>query len=312
MTNPVVELIHERVRAGSAPGSRRDAAVLGLCIEGGAMRGVVSAGMVAGLEQLTLLPVFDLVIGSSAGAANGAYLVAGQATVGSTIYYENINNRSFIDSRRMAIGRPVVDLDFLVRDVMTRQKPLDTGAILRSPIPLVIVASTVDTGESEALRDYPGADDLLGCIRASATMPILAGPPCTHRGGRYWDGSLTEPVPIDTAARLGCTHVLALLTRPAGAGRPTLSFFQRRVILPRIRRTSPALAARFARQDEEYRQMMARLESQKTDAAPQVFALRPSGPLIANLERRHATLVDGARQGLSAVFSVFATRARVE
>jgi hypothetical protein len=53
---------------------------------------------------------------------------ADQATVGSTIHYENINNRSFIDSRRMAIGRPVVDLDFLVRDVMTRQKPLDTGA----------------------------------------------------------------------------------------------------------------------------------------------------------------------------------------
>jgi predicted patatin/cPLA2 family phospholipase len=305
MTNPVVELIQARVTAGSVPGARTDGALLGLCIEGGAMRGVVSAGMGAAIEQLHLLHAFDVVIGASAGAANGAYLVAGRATIGATIYYENINKRSFIDGRRALARRPVVDLALLVGDVMTRQKPLDTAAILRSPIPLVIVASNVETGEGDVLRDWSDGADLLGCIRASATMPILAGPPYAHRGNRYWDGSLTQPVPLDTAARLGCTHVLALLTRPAGVGRPALSFFQRRVILPRIRRVSPPLADRFARQRDEYSRLMARLDSRQPQDGPQVFALRPAGPPVGNLERRHAVLVDGARQGFSAVRDAF-------
>ena len=138
MTDPVVDLVRARVVAGSVPGARADAARLALCIEGGAMRGVVSAGMISAIEQLRLLSAFDLVIGSSAGAANGAYLVAGMGTFGSTIYYENINNRSFADIRRALARRPVVDLDFLVRDVMVRQKPLDTTAILGSPIPLAL------------------------------------------------------------------------------------------------------------------------------------------------------------------------------
>lgn len=303
MTHPVVELIRQRARSGSAPRARTDGATLGLCVEGGAMRGVVSAGMVAGIEQLNLLNVFDVVVGCSAGAANAAYLVAGRATAGATIYHTKINNRSFIDATRALRARPAVSLAFLVDDVMRRQEPLDTDAILRSPVPLFIVASNVDTGESDSLGNYADGDDILGCIRASATMPVIAGPPWVHRGRRYWDGSLTEPVPVRTAARLGCTHVLALLTRPAGVGRPPLSWFQRRVILPRIRRVSPPLATRFMRQREDYSELMATLDVTDSRTTPIVFALRPPLPPIHNLERRRAVLAAGAQQGLSAIFS---------
>ncbi len=306
MNSPVLELVRARILAGSMPGARSDAARLALCIEGGAMRGVVSAGMIAAVEQLRLLQAFDVVIGSSAGAANGAYLVAGVGTVGATIYFENINNRSFIDVRRALTRWPVVDLDFLVHDVMVRQKPLDAAAILRSPIPLVIVASNVRTGEGELLRDFADGNDVLEGIRASATMPILAGPPYLHRGRHYWDGSLTQPIPLDAAVLLRCTHVVALLTRPRGAGRPDLSFFQRHFILPRIRRVSPALAVRFLHQREEYEQLVARLDAPAVDGRPHVLTLRPTGPMIANLERRHAVLVDGHRQGFAAVSAAVA------
>ena len=61
------------------------------------MRGVVSAGMVSALEELGLTHAFDAVYGSSAGAINAAYFLAGQARLGTTIYYEDINNARFID-----------------------------------------------------------------------------------------------------------------------------------------------------------------------------------------------------------------------
>ena len=53
-----------------------------LVLEGGGMRGVVSAGMTAALERLGLTPCFDLVVGASAGAINGAALLSGAAQRG--------------------------------------------------------------------------------------------------------------------------------------------------------------------------------------------------------------------------------------
>ena len=94
------------------------------------MRGVISAGMVVALEQMGWLGCFDAVYGSSAGALNGAYFVAGQAALGTTIYYEDINHRNFIDLLRPLRGRPILNLDFLVDDVMVKQKILDTKRVI--------------------------------------------------------------------------------------------------------------------------------------------------------------------------------------
>ena len=51
---------------------------VGLAIEGGGMRGCVSAGMVAAVSTLGLMDTFDAVYGSSAGSLVGAYAIAGQ------------------------------------------------------------------------------------------------------------------------------------------------------------------------------------------------------------------------------------------
>jgi predicted acylesterase/phospholipase RssA len=57
-----------------------------LVVEGGCMRGVISAGAVTALEQLHLAQRFDAVYGVSAGALDCAYMLAGQAAMGTTIY----------------------------------------------------------------------------------------------------------------------------------------------------------------------------------------------------------------------------------
>ena len=52
--HPVARLLRERVDSGSVPGARQDPHRVALALEGGGMRGVVSAGMVAALERLGL------------------------------------------------------------------------------------------------------------------------------------------------------------------------------------------------------------------------------------------------------------------
>lgn len=51
---------------------------VGLAIEGGGMRGCVSAGMIAAVSTFGLMDTFDAVYGSSAGSLVGAYAIAGQ------------------------------------------------------------------------------------------------------------------------------------------------------------------------------------------------------------------------------------------
>lgn len=74
----VLQLIKQRFLTGSIPGNRQDSASLALAIEGGGMRGCVSAGMAAAIASLGLTDTFDTIYGSSAGSVIGSYMVSRQ------------------------------------------------------------------------------------------------------------------------------------------------------------------------------------------------------------------------------------------
>ena len=67
LTDPVLRVLLERARAGSRPSERADDHVVCLPIEGGGMRGAVSAGMCVVLEAAGLAGAFDRIYGVSAG-----------------------------------------------------------------------------------------------------------------------------------------------------------------------------------------------------------------------------------------------------
>src|SRR5215207_374535 len=110
-THPVAAALRERRLAGSRPGARQDPHRIALVLEGGGMRGVVSAGMTAALERLELTPCFDLVVGASAGALNAAALLAGAARESAAAYWGPLASRSFVSPVRALRGKPVIDVD---------------------------------------------------------------------------------------------------------------------------------------------------------------------------------------------------------
>ncbi len=297
------------LQARAARGSRAphgDGARIALAVEGGAMRGVVSSGMASALEHLGLTHAFDAVYGASAGAINGAYFLAGQSGFGTTIYYEDINNRQFIDLWRPLRGRPIVDLAFLIDEVATRRKPLDTACVLAAHSPLTVMATDVTTAARAPLRGFADAASLFAALRAGATMPVLAGPPVSINGRSYLDASLTEPIPVPLAEAEGFTHVLALLTRPGRTTGPA-TLVDRFYVLPRLRRLSPALAALYADRGGPYAVL---LDGIATGRGPldraEVLGVRPALPEVSRLERDAGRLRDAARDGFDAVLNVFA------
>jgi predicted patatin/cPLA2 family phospholipase len=305
--NALPEILRRRARAGStAP--HRDGARVALCIEGGAMRGVIAAGMVSALEELGLTNAFDAVYGSSAGAICGAYFLAGQAGLGARIFSEDINNRRFASRTRTLSTSPIVDLDYLVDDVMVNVKPLDTARVLASHTPLTVVATDVAAATKALLRDFADGDDLRAALRAGATMPIIAGPPHLFRGRRYFDASLTEPIPLPSADEDGFTHVVVLLTRPRGVPR-AVSSFDRLFIGPRLARVSPPLAEGYLGRTAPYATLQDQIASGVSERGAVVLGIRPA-LTVGKLERDRARLLAGADSGRAAVHNEIGTRFR--
>ena len=307
--HPVVRLVRDRILAGSRPGARKDAFKLGLAIEGGGMRGLVTSGMGTALEHLGLLDAFDIVFGTSAGAFNGAYLVAGQAKYGSTIYYQDINNEKFIDTRRFFHPRkPVVSLDYLVHDVTKNIKVLDCAAILHSPIPLVIMASSVRRLASKQLRDFSSPAEIYQALLATARMPVLAGAPLAVGEDLLYDGGVFESIPFRSAISEGCTHVLVFLSRPSGSV-PKPSGRLESLVTRLLLREYPGIHQALNRRKIDYRQDVDFLEAQSRSSAgpPYIYAVRrpAEATKILRLERSHTKLLEGAVSGFKSVYEIF-------
>lgn len=217
-TSEVLDILFARKTAGSVPGDRSDPHHVALVIEGGGMRGAAGGAMVTALEKAGLRDSFDSVHGSSAGAAAGAYFVAGQAELGIRIYYEDLNGPEFIAPRRALLGRPILSTSFLVEHVMHSTKPINYGAILDRKLPLHIVMTDIDTGNPVDVSRFEGEEHYRQCLMASLSLPFVAGGHRVIGGTRVLDGGLVAQVPIASAVQAGATHLLAVQTSRVGAG----------------------------------------------------------------------------------------------
>ena len=271
------------------------------------MRGVVSAGMVSALEALGLTHAFDAVYGSSAGAINAAYFLAGQAPLGTTIYYEDINNLRFIDMRRAA-RRPADRRTSGSSSTRSRcgGSRWTWRTVLASPSPLAVLATDVTTGERVILRGVSRRREpaeRAARERDDADRGRPAGRVSTD--GRYFDASLTEPIPVPAAEADGHTHILVLLTRPARCD-AAVTAFDRVFVLPRLRRMSPDLAAQYVERAGPYSSLLVADRRRRRPAPARPGARHPSPPpVVSKLERSAAILRSGAQAGFDAVMDVF-------
>lgn len=263
------------------------------------MRGVVSAGMTAALERLGLANCFDLVVGASAGAINGAALIAGVARAGAAAYHGPLASRRFVNPARALRGRPVIDVSYVLDYASTE---LDGGRherVLTSRIALHCVAVDVETAKPVTFAGMRSKDELYDAVLASSRMPWAGGPPVEVAGRRYVDGGLGAPIPVAEALAAGATHVLVLQTRPHGVRRRSASRLGDVMIVRHLRRLNPALVALYQARVEHYEQVVADIARRSLDGGgpPHVLGLRPPAgtQVVGQLERRSEVLAAAAR-----------------
>jgi len=158
------------------------------------MRGTVSAGMAFALHELGLVRRFDAVYGASAGAISGAWLLSSNPE-GLRGWTEPAYANALIHRSGPLRGRPVADVRALIEVVYQTTFPMDFESVLNSPVEFHPIATDAASGASADLRPLIGDPaELRLALRASAALPVLAGPPVVLRGRRFYDGGVAESV----------------------------------------------------------------------------------------------------------------------
>ena len=184
---------------------------VGLALGGGTARGLAHIGVLTVLEKEGI-PI-DLIAGTSAGAIFGSLYAQGKDA-------SEIKELA-LDLERHKLAR-FIDPSLSKTGFIKGQKIKDLlvsfigGDIKFSDlrIPFACVATDIETGE-EVVIDRGSVPEAL---RASISIPGIFT--VVKRGGRYLvDGSLTNPVPVSLAKRMGADFIIAVNVIPDVADR---------------------------------------------------------------------------------------------
>ncbi len=185
----------------------------GLVLEGGAMRGMFTAGVLdvfltEGIEA-------DGAVGVSAGATFGCNYKSRQ--IGRAIRYnkEYAKDWRYCSVRSLILTGDLYGADFCYRELPMELDPFDADAFSKNPIPFYVVVTDMETGKPVYYRCSTGLDEDLLWIRGSASMPLVSKP--VSVGGRLLlDGGITDSIPLHFMQGRGFERNIVILTQPEG------------------------------------------------------------------------------------------------
>ena len=239
----------------------------GLIMEGGAMRGMFTAGVIDVLMEHGI--GFDGAIGVSAGAAFGCNYKSKQ--IGRVIRY----NTRFCQDRRYGGFRILLkEGNFYSRKFCYEEVPLkydvfDYDTYESNPMAFYIVCTDVDTGKAEYHKYENRHDHGFEWIRASASMPLVSRM-VEIDGRRYLDGALADSIPVQYFESLGYDRNVVILTQPEGFRKKPDS------LLPLMKvyyRKFPKLVEAIASRHEQYNATLDDIALR--EAAGNLLVIRP-------------------------------------
>lgn len=248
----------------------------GLVLEGGAMRGMYTAGVLDtfldnGIE-------FDCIVGVSAGALFGVNFLSRQR--GRVIRY---NKRFNGDKNYMGIiplikEGNIFSTKYAYEDVPRRLDPFDDDTYKSSKVPFYAVLTDVDSGQPEYVR-IDSVFEQMDTLRASGSMPIVSKP-VEIVGKRYLDGGISDSIPYEWLLSQGCDRLVVVLTRHIDyRKKPAAS-----AVVKLCGIKYPRIAERMKSRHEDYNRCAEHLLELERDG--RAFVIRPSEEIkIGRLEK---------------------------
>lgn len=186
--------------------------MVGLVLEGGSFRSIFSAGVMdALLDHGIMLPYC---IGVSAGISNGVSYISKQPKRNLEVLTKYRNDKRYMSKRNLMKQRSIFGLDFVYDEVPNQLEPFDWNTYQQYKGKVVVVVTNARTGEPEYLNGLK-MDKKFTMLRATCALPV-AFPAIRIKDEYYYDGGLSDPIPIKKAILDGCNKNIIVLTRPSG------------------------------------------------------------------------------------------------
>lgn len=186
---------------------------LGVVDVGGGLRGVYAAGVLDYCMENGI--VFDVGIGVSAGSANISSYMANQKNRAYRFYMDYSFRKEYMSVGNFLKRGSYINMDYLYGTLCNAdgEDPLGYEAIARSPMEFKIVATNAETGQVKYFDKSDISQDGYDVFKASCSIPLVCKPYVID-GVPYYDGALSDPVPIEKAFSMGCDKVVLILTKP--------------------------------------------------------------------------------------------------
>lgn len=237
----------------------------GLIMEGGAMRGMFTCGVIDVFMEQGI--EFDGAAGISAGAVFGCNIKSRQ--IGRPIRYNKkyCKDPRYCSIRSLLKTGDLYGVEFCYHELVDVLDPFDQETFRENAIDFYVGATDVNTGSAVFHKCSDGGEKDIQWMRASSSMPVVSRPVTI---GKYTllDGGIACPVPYRFMEKKGYDRNVIILTQPEGY-RKTKSPSALQAMLRRY----PAISRAMGKRHIIYNRQMEQIEERERQG--KAFVIRP-------------------------------------
>lgn len=243
----------------------------GLIMEGGAMRGMFTAGVIDVLMEHGI--EFDGAIGVSAGACFGCNYKSRQ--IGRVLRYnlDYCKDPRYCSFRSLLKTGDLFGADFCYRELPFQLDKFDSETYEKNPMEFYVVCTDVETGKPVYQKCDKADSECLDWIRASASMP-LASRIVSVGGYQLLDGGVSDSIPLEYFESIGYDRNIVILTQPQDYVKGPNKLMP---LMNRVLRKYPNLLETMANRHQVYNRTTEYIR--KREAAGDVLVIRPEAAL---------------------------------
>ena len=182
---------------------------IGLVLEGGAMRGLYTAGVLDVFLENNIK--VDGIIGVSAGVLFGVNYLSKQK--GRAIRYNKkfAKDKRYMGMRSFLTTGNIINKDFAYYEIPTKLDIFDEETFEKSDTDFWATVTNIETGEAEYIKLEKPIDQM-EVLRATSAMPIVSEI-IEVDGKKYLDGGVSDSIPVEKCKSMGYDKIIVILTR---------------------------------------------------------------------------------------------------
>lgn len=249
---------------------------VGLVLEGGAMRGMYTAGVLDMFLENNI--DVDEIVGVSAGVLFGVNFLSKQK--GRAVRYNKkyAKDKRYMGVRSLIKTGNIINSDFAYYEVSFKLDIFDEETYKKSKTNFYAVVTNVESGKSEYIKvDKPL--EQMEVLKATSAMPFVSKI-IKLDGKEYLDGCITDSIPLEKCQSLGCDKIIVVLTRPIDYRKKKSNELFSKLMYKKYPNLIKAINSRYLKYNQTVENII-KLEKNK-----EIFVIRPSQTIkIKRIER---------------------------